>query len=189
MILIKYGAGAKLTYKFQCDDLMDRVKNGNITPEGVMFINDTSAFHFSSNGEDVSIVSQIKDQNFSVNKDIDSIVCRILGHNRFMSKPRFCIFETSLKMEFCPELIKWKIDCNMRSDIQSIYEPELCDNLIIQFDQFNGIYVCLHIFPCGKVRINCLPHQDRIKSVDDIDDMRLQALDAFELIKEEYFKE
>lgn len=186
MILKKYAAGASLEYKFDCYSLMNRVKNGNITPEGVMFINDTNTFHFSSNGQDVNIVSHIKgDKDFSV-INLDSIVCRILGHNRFTSKPKYCIFETSLKGEFCPELIKWKIDCHMRSSciLSVIYEPEICDNLMIQLDKINGIYVCLHIFTCGKVMINCLLERDVIKSVED---MRLQALEVFEFINDEYF--
>ena len=69
------------TKYFDCSDLHEKFKNGDLTEDGVMFENDISCFQFSKHGKKVNILSvPNKSEKFDKSKHVDTILRKMVGN-------------------------------------------------------------------------------------------------------------
>jgi len=103
-----------------------------------------------------------KSEKFDKSKHVDGIINKMIENAYYVkNKTVYVMYQCEEKLDLGhggAELLDWNIKLHRRDDILGIiYEPEICDNIIVQFSSNNGIYVCGHIYMDGSIRIVCRP--------------------------------
>lgn len=173
---------------FSCSELNEKFKNGELTEDGIVFENDISCFQFSNNGKKVNILSVPNNsEKFDKSKHVDTLLGKMVGNGYVKTKTVYIMYKYEEKLDLGDgelELFEWNIKSSMRSDILGvIYEPELCNNLVVQFSSNNGIYVCGHIYFDGSVRIVCRPDSKWTGSDLSMDNFEEEGRQVWEILK------
>jgi len=167
MKLVKYHG--KISTRFDSNKIL-KIRNTDIIEDdgrrAIVAKTQTTTYVFQDNEECINISHDIQDGIFDKSSVFGLIKGSVDQMYKFECLDLCFIFESNIEIgDGGPELLHWLLAKHPREDVVSnIYDPEVHDALVVNFELFNNVRITSHVFVDGRVFHKCQP--DRKIDVD-----------------------